>query len=152
MAGRAGATIKEITIMGEALRAVEGFFGLFEAGDLAAAEGCFADGCVNVTPAGSMDRDQHLAFGRMFKDGLPDARMEIVNVVESGPEVVVEGRFRGTHSGDLVTPQGSIPASGGELDLPFADYFRVEGGKIVEHRTYWDQGTMMAQLGAGGRP
>jgi ketosteroid isomerase-like protein len=33
--------------------------------------------------------------------------------------------------------------------LPFADYFRVEGGQIVAHRAYWDQATMMAQLGAG---
>jgi steroid delta-isomerase-like uncharacterized protein len=135
--------------MGEALRAVEGFFGLFAAGDLEAAQGWFADECVNVTPAGSMGKEQHVAFGRAFKGALPDARMEVVHAVESGSEVVVEGRFRGRHTGDLLTPQGAIPASGNELDLPFADYFRVEGGKIVAHRTYWDQATMMAQLGAG---
>ena len=136
--------------MGDTMRTVERFFGLFGDGELEAAQGCFADSCVNVTPAGSMDTAQHLAFSRVFKGALPDARMEVRHAVESGPEVVVEGRFRGTHTGDLVTPQGTIPASSRELDLPFADYFRVEGGKIVAHRTYWDQAAMMAQLGAGG--
>jgi steroid delta-isomerase-like uncharacterized protein len=135
--------------MGQTLRTVETFFELFRAGDLETAQRCFADDCVNVTPAGSMDPAHHLAFSRAFKGAMPDARMEVSHALESGPEVVIEGRFRGTHTGDLVTPQGSIPASGRELDLPFADYFRVENGRIAEHRTYWDQATMMAQLGAG---
>jgi steroid delta-isomerase-like uncharacterized protein len=136
--------------MGEAMRTAERFFELFGAGDLEAAQGCFGDSCVNMTPAGPMDGAQHLGFARAFKGALPDARMEVVHAVEAGPEVVIEGRFRGKHTGDLVTPQGTIPASGTDLDLPFADYFRVEGGKIAEHRTYWDQAAMMAQLGAGG--
>jgi ketosteroid isomerase-like protein len=134
--------------MGDALRAAERFFAAFAAGDWPAARACYAAGCVTVTPAGPLDNDQHEAFGRMFKGGLPDAHMEVTHAVEAGDEVFLEGRFRGTHSADLVTPQGTMPASGKELDLPFADYFRVEGGAIVAHRTYWDQATMMGQLGA----
>lgn len=47
-----------------------------------------------------------------------------------------------------MTPEGTLPASGNTLDMPFADYFRVEGRKIVEHEVIWDQMTMMGQLGA----
>ncbi|HET6873679.1 MAG TPA: ester cyclase, partial [Acidimicrobiales bacterium] len=67
-----------------------------------------------------------------------------------GDEAFVEGRFLGTHSGDMVTPQGTVPASGNKIELRFADYFRVANGKIIDHRTYWDQVDMMTQLGAGG--
>jgi ketosteroid isomerase-like protein len=138
--------------MGEALRAAERFFEAFGAGDFAAARGYYSTGCITVTPAGRLDNDAHEALGRAFKGGLPDARMEVTHAVEGNDEVFLEGRFRGTHSADLMTPQGAIPASGRELDLPFADYFRVRGGEIVEHRTYWDQATFLAQLGASGQP
>jgi ketosteroid isomerase-like protein len=56
----------------------------------------------------------------------------------------------GTQTGDLVTPQGTLPASGNRLDLPYADYFRVADGRIVEHRVYRDQAGMLAQLGGSG--
>jgi predicted ester cyclase len=95
-----------------------------------------------------MPPDVHERFLGAFKAALPDAHMVIVNAVESGDEIFVEGRFRGTHSGDLVTPQGTLPASGGALDLPYADYFRVANGKIVAHHVFWDQAAMMGQLGA----
>jgi ketosteroid isomerase-like protein len=48
----------------------------------------------------------------------------------------------------MVSPEGTIPASGKTIDLPFADYFGVKGGKVVNHRTYWDQATLMGQIGA----
>jgi hypothetical protein len=47
-------------------------------------------------------------------------------------EIYVTGRFKGTHTGDLSTPLGPVPASGKELDLLFVDYFRVTNEKIVE--------------------
>jgi predicted ester cyclase len=72
--------------------------------------------------------------------------MEVVSVVESGDAVAIEARFKGTHSGALNTPQGEIPASGNAIDVPFADFFRLGDDKFVEHRTYWDQAGMMAQL------
>ncbi len=74
--------------------------------------------------------------------------MEVVRAVEADGEVYLTGRFKGTHTGDLVSPEGTIPASGTSLDLPFADYFRVSGGKIVEHEVIWDQMGLLAQLGA----
>ena len=74
--------------------------------------------------------------------------MEVTRAVEAGDEVCMVGRFKGTHTGDLVSPQGTIPASGNTLAMPFADYFRVSAGKIAEQESIFDQMTLLGQLGA----
>ena len=136
--------------MGEARQVVDRFYSCFAAGDWDGARACYADDCVTVMPGGmELDNDGHMQMGRAFKAALPDGHMEIVRAVENGNEVFVGGTFAGTHSGDMVTPQGTMPASGGTLALPYADYFRVEGGKIVEHNVVFDQLTFASQLGAG---
>ena len=136
--------------MGDARKAAERFYELFEAGDLDGAEALFASSCVTITPMGTLNNNEHRAFGQSFRDGLPDAHMKIDRIVESasGDEAFVAGHFQGTHKGDLVSPQGTIPASGNSLDMPFVDYWQVEGGKVVAHEVVWDNMGMMAQLGA----
>lgn len=136
------------TIVGGARELAEQYYERFAAGDFAGAEALFTEDCVTVTPAGSFSVPEHEAFGQAFKKALPDARMEVVRVVEADDEVYITGRFKGTHDGDLVSPQGTIPASGNSLDMPFADYFRVSQGKIAEHEVIWDQMTLLGQLGA----
>ena len=134
--------------MGQARDVAERFYECFSAGDFEALTGLFGPNCVTVTPAGTFDNAQHEAFSRAFKSAMPDGRMELVRAVESGDEVYITGRFKGTHTGDLITPQGTLPASGNSLDMPFADYFRIDDEQIVEHEVVWDQLGMMAQLGA----
>lgn len=135
--------------MGEALNVVQQFYDAFGGGDLDAADELFADDCRFVMPPGPLTKAEHRMMAEAFRAGLPDARMIINHVVDGGDEVVVEGNFVGTHSGDLVSPQGSVPASGRTINVRFADYFKTAAGRITDHRTYWDQAEMMAQLGAG---
>lgn len=134
--------------MNEAQQVAQRFYDYFAAGDFSSAKLLFDDDCITVLPMGSMDLAEHEAMVRAFKNGLPDARMEVVRVVEEGDEAYISARFTGTHSGDLVTPGGTLPASGKTLDMPFVDYWRVEAGKVVAHEVVWDQLGMMAQLGA----
>lgn len=134
--------------MGEARRVAKRFYDSFTSGDFEAAGECFADTCVTVSPMGELDKAQHEAFGRAFKNGVPDARMEIVRAAEADDQVFVNGRLRGTHTADLVSPEGTLAATGNALDLAFADYFRVQDGRIVAHEVIWDQMAMLAQLGA----
>jgi ketosteroid isomerase-like protein len=133
--------------MGEARQVVERFYESFAAGDLDSARACFGDDCVTVTPMGELNVSQHEAFARALKAGLPDMRMEITRAAEAGDHVFVHGRFRGTHTADLVSPTGTLPASGNNLDLAFADYFHVGGGRIVAHEIIWDQLGLLGQLG-----
>ena len=134
--------------MGRARELAELYYEHFGAGDFERATALFAEECLTVTPSGIFSLAEHEASGRVFKSALPDAHMELVRAVEGDDEVYITGRFRGTHQGDLVSPQGTIPASGNTLDMPFADYFRVSGGRIIEHEVIWDQMTLLAQLGA----
>lgn len=134
--------------MGAAFQAATGYYDRFAAGDFEGATACFDPDCITVTPAGAMGVRDHEQFGRGFKAALPDAHMVVERVVESGDTVGIEAHFVGRHTGDLVTPQGTLEASGADLDMPFADFFIVRDGCIVEHRVYWDQMAMMGQLGA----
>lgn len=136
--------------MGAALDAVNRFYDAFAKGDLATADDVFADDCRFTMPPGPLTKAEHRAMGDAFKAGLPDSHMVIDHVLDGGDEVFVEGRFLGTHDGDLLSPDGTIPASGNKIELRFADYFKVSNGKITDHRTYWDQVDMMRQLGATG--
>jgi predicted ester cyclase len=40
-----------------------------------------------------------------------------------------------------------IPATGKDLNVPLADYFRIRGGKVAEHWGVMDSGTMLVQMG-----
>ena len=126
----------------------EQFYDSFAAADFDTARGLFADDCVTITPVGELDPTQYEAFGRAFKGGLPDCRMDIVRAVEAGDQVFVHGRLRGTHTGDLVSPEGTLPATGNTVDLAFADWFRVQDARIVAHEITWDQMAILRQLSA----
>jgi ketosteroid isomerase-like protein len=65
---------------------------------------------------------------------------------------MVEGRFVGTHTGPLAAPDGDVEPSGASVDLRFADFSRVQDGKIVSYHTYYDQLGLLTQLGLMGEP
>lgn len=133
--------------MGQAREVAERFFERFGAGDIDGAMACFAPECISLTPAGRVNNAKHGAAAQALKNALPDSRMELIRVLESGDEIYVTGRFKGTHENDLATPLGTLPASGKTLDLLFVDYFRVVNGKIVECEAVRDRLDMIAQLG-----
>jgi steroid delta-isomerase-like uncharacterized protein len=135
--------------MGQARETVERFYELFAAGRIAESTALYAEDCITVMPgAGGLSQSEHEQMGHAFKTAAPDARMVIEKVVENGEEIVVVGRFAGTHTGPMVSPSGEIPASGNTLDLRFADYFRVRDGLVVDHQVLFDQMELLGQLGA----
>ncbi|HVO53668.1 MAG TPA: nuclear transport factor 2 family protein [Solirubrobacterales bacterium] len=128
---------------------VQRFYDAFGSGDLDAATAMFADG-VRMTDPG-LGSVKGLPALRDYLDGLkgplPDARAIVERAFEAGDTVIVEGRFTGTNTGPLPGPEGDLPASGREVDLPFADFSRLREGEIVEYRTYYDQVGLFTQLG-----
>jgi ketosteroid isomerase-like protein len=136
--------------MGAALDTVTKLYAAMAAADLNAADGMIADDCVFTTPSGVLTKSEHRMMGEAFLVALPDAHMIVDHAVENNDEVFVEGRFLGTHTGDMQSPDGTIPASGGKIDLRFAEYFKVVGGSVTTQRSYWDNVQMLTQLGAMG--
>ena len=134
--------------MGQGQETVQAFFDAFAAGDFDAAEELFAEDVTVQMPTGQMGLAEHRAMGEAFKAAFPDSRMEVDLVIEQGDTVIAEGRFVGTHDGDLVSPDGALPATGNPITIPFMEIYRVVDGRITEQRTYWDQVGLMGQLGA----
>ena len=133
----------------ENVEIVRRFYDAFGAGDLDAATAVFADQ-VRVTDP-DLGTVEGLPAFREYLDGLkgplPDARAVIERIYEAGDTVIVEGRFTGTNTGPLAGPEGPLPSSGRKVDLAFADFSRLSGGKIVDYRTYYDQVALLTQLG-----
>jgi predicted ester cyclase len=135
--------------MGHTRDAVDTFYELFAAGKIADATPLFDPACITLMPGGALNQTEHEAMGLAFKSAFPDSHMDVDQVVESGDEIVVLGHFRGTHTGDLQSAGGAIPASGNDLNLRFIDYFKIDGDKIVDHQTLFDQMELLGQLGVG---
>jgi steroid delta-isomerase-like uncharacterized protein len=87
------------------------------------------------------------AYNTMWADGFPDGKVTVDRVIASGDYVVVEFTGRGTHTGTLVTSMGDIPATGRSLTLQLCDVMEFKDGKVQSQTTYFDSGSMMAQLG-----
>lgn len=88
---------------------------------------------------------------REFNGGLltafPDSTCEIISALAGERSVAVEFWGRGTHTGPLVTPAGTIPPTGRKVEVRFCEILDVQGGKIARMNLYWDVNTMMTQLG-----
>jgi ketosteroid isomerase-like protein len=82
-----------------------------------------------------------------FKRAMPDAQAVIDHVHEAVDTVIIEGRFVGTHSGPLATPDGDVEPTGASVELHFVDVSRVLDGRVVSYHTYYDQLALLSQLG-----
>lgn len=94
--------------------------------------------------------DGHKGY-REFLDNwtvaMPDCKVEIVNVVAGEEWTAVEFIGRGTHTGPLVGPQGTIAATQNKLELKICEFLRIRDGLIHEGRVYFDAATLMRQFG-----
>jgi predicted ester cyclase len=91
--------------------------------------------------------DAVVAHAQAFLAGFPDARLEVLSVVDDGQRVAIEGLFIGTNTGAMPTPGGELPPTGRPLRLPFSDVWESEAGRITRHQVYFDQMTFLGQLG-----
>ena len=127
---------------------VQSFYDNWAAGKVSESRPLFSDDAEIMTPAGTLGIDAHEQMGQVFMAAFPDSHMDVSRMVTVGDDVWVTGNFKGTQTGDLAGEQGTIPASGRTIDIPFAEVFTIRDGRIARQETYWDQMTMMGQIGA----
>jgi ketosteroid isomerase-like protein len=116
---------------------VPGFVGLFA-----------EDGVFNNVVAGESYRGEHLgdmvvAMGRLASD----VHRELRRFHVTGNVVAVELSIQGTFTGPFETPAGVIQPNGAKLDIPTADFWYLEDGKVKEFNCYVGISVMLAQLG-----
>jgi len=92
-------------------------------------------------------------FAKVFFAAFPEGRIDIRSTIEQGNTIIAESTMIATQTGPLATPGGqTIPPTGKSIELPVADVFVVDGDKVVQHRVYFDQMSMMNQLGLVPEP
>jgi steroid delta-isomerase-like uncharacterized protein len=123
---------------------------LFNRKDLKVLERYCADTFYDHTPpAGTTEggvRATRDGFERLFQ-GLPDAQVKIEEVVSAGDRVFARTTLTGTHSGELM----GLRASGKRLKVEVWHLFRVEEGKIAEHRAQSDTLQLLRQFAASAQ-
>lgn len=85
---------------------------------------------------------------REWYRGFPDGRVDVVHVIEGTDSVVVEFTGQGTHGGVYY---GMQPTGRRCLDR-LCNVYQYEGHRLRAIRSYWDQMSMLVQLGLLERP
>lgn len=120
---------------------------VFNAGDVAAADGYFQPFLVDHAPWPGQSAD---VAG--FKAGLaemrasfPDFHVAIEHTVAEDDLLVVHSRMSGSHLGPFM---GAGP-SGKTFEIEAIDIVRMQDGRIAEHWGLIDTGSLAEQLGLG---
>ena len=80
----------------------------------------------------------------------PDSQSEFWQIMACGAYFIYQAIWRGTHSGPMATPDGDVPPTGHQIEIPFAFIAKMSpDGLIEEDRTYFDSALMAQQLGLG---
>jgi predicted ester cyclase len=84
-----------------------------------------------------------------------DRRGELQLVLSHGPHIVGVALWHGTNDGAMPGPDGKpMPATNKKVGLPTAHLaeFDATGSSVVRDASYFEEGTMMAQLGLSKAP
>jgi steroid delta-isomerase-like uncharacterized protein len=92
--------------------------------------------------------DKIVELFKGWKTAFPDAAGTVTSAFASGSKAALEVTWKGTHTGPLETPEGTIPASGKRQETSAAVFLTFEGDKIKESRHYFDSMTLLEQIGA----
>ncbi len=82
-----------------------------------------------------------------WRTAFPDGECKVVNVITQGPWAVVEFVNTGTQTGILRSSLGDFPPTGRRAVTRYCSVMRVENGKVVEGRDYYDSAGLARQLG-----
>ena len=83
-----------------------------------------------------------------YLTAVPGLHHEVVAAVQTSDSVAVELRITMQHTGVFTTPNGELPPTGNTVVLDACDVVRLNAdGKVKSWHAYFDQASMMAQLG-----
>jgi predicted ester cyclase len=92
-------------------------------------------------------RDAVAGYGIAWLKAFPDARITVTHEIVSGPWIVQEFTFEGTHRATLSGPLGEIPATGKKVVGKGVTIDRYENDLSVDGRLYFDMVEILTQLG-----
>src|SRR5215211_9329090 len=100
-----------------------------------------------------LDKSRSIAYHQRFVTAFPDIRFEVLGVIAEEDRVLVQWTGSGTHAERLATVTGeTIPPTRRRATVSGAMITKVRDGKIVGEWSYWDQLSLLAQLGITEQP
>jgi hypothetical protein len=109
----------------------------------------FSDNAELRAPGGVSGSGTEMAgqFYNIWHDGFPDNQCDPVVIGEDGDGGFLDAVFKGTHTGPLNAPSGTVPATGKPVEIPFVVTAKIEGGKFNTFHLYFVLAGLMTQLG-----
>jgi steroid delta-isomerase-like uncharacterized protein len=89
-----------------------------------------------------------LRYFEESRTAFPDQRNELIALHHADEAIIVEFYLLGTHLGPLRT----LPPTGRSFRARMTSFFLFEGERIVCERVYFDQATILRQLGVAHDP
>ena len=110
-----------------------------------------AEPCVNVVALmiGGRGRDEVRGFyaNHFLSQIPPDLEIAPVSRTIGQGQVVDELIIRFTHSIRMDWLLPGVPPTGKRVEVPFVAIIRFDGDKIVHEHLYWDQASLLVQIG-----
>lgn len=92
-------------------------------------------------------RDEYVRSIKKWKTAFPDSKANVLSSFASGDNVVTELEWTGTHTGPMEGPLGTIAPTNKKGSVRAVIVSKVQNGKIVETRHYFDLMTVLGQMG-----
>jgi predicted ester cyclase len=100
-----------------------------------------------------LDKTRSIGYHQRFVTALPNIHFEVLHVLAEGDHVLIHWRANGTHAERLATMTGqTIPPTRRSMMVSGVGLAEVRVGKIVREWSYWDQLSLLAQLGITEQP
>lgn len=127
---------------------IQRYYDVFNRRDFTTYDRLFTPTCKVSAPGVELEGIEGArAFDRVWQTAMPDAQIVGVNRTATGKVVMCENRLRGTHTGPLVTADGTLPPSGRVFDEPYMAVFEVEGERIARQTLHFDRVVVLQRLG-----
>jgi steroid delta-isomerase-like uncharacterized protein len=117
---------------------------LWNTGDSEIANQLYDDRSERRAPNGTARGAQGIAnYVTEVHSAFPDFKLEITDTLSQGNQVAVHWRATGTQKGEFL----GIPPTGQQVEVYGISLERIENGRVLEELVYFDQLSLMQQLG-----
>jgi C-1 hydroxylase len=100
-----------------------------------------------------LNKTRSVGYNQRFVTAFPDIHFEVLSVLAEGDQVLIHWMGSGTHTERLATLTGeTIPPTRRSVRVSGTELSEVRDGKIVRDWSYWDQLSLLAQLGITEQP
>lgn len=129
------------------------YFEAVNQGTLPTLAGAFSADYAAHNPFGLFDFAGQVDDLNALRSALPDLTLTVEQVIVEGDWVGALYTLQGTFTSAYVLPEGSVPPTGGAVELPVIAFFHFDGqGTVLESWELYDGLSFLSQLGLSMAP